>query len=469
LNDFTYEFLPWRGITSETFRYFDVKTKCDGSGNPVSIGFKYPSGGYKVRSLAEKEFYTTGEVVGLFGRDKFAAGSSRAVTITEGELDAVSLYQVLKTPVVSVRSSATARIDASRDRSWLNAFDRVYLCFDEDAPGRDAAAEVAKLFDPNKVYRVRLTKRKDPNEYVRHGEADELKTIWYNSRQYLPDNIVSSLEDFKKILTEAPKQGIPYPFPTLTEMTYGIRPSESVLFTAMEGVGKTELMHAIEYKLLRETDANVAAIYLEEPKGRHLQALAGLTLGRPVHLPDSGCTDVETYTALQSCLQKDDRLYLYSHFGSDRPEVLLDTIRFLVSVRMCRYVILDHISMVVSGLSGEDERKALDYFATQLEMMVKELDFSLLMVSHVNDNNQTRGSRLIKKVADISVNIMRDLLHPDPVVRNTSTLIIDKNRFCGKTGFAGSIYFDPVTYSYSEVAANANENRPFVRPELCAA
>jgi twinkle protein len=453
---YTYEYLPWRNIDASVFRFYDVKTKVDSTGKPVSVGFKYPNGDTKVRLRDKKEFFwskngneTTSH--GLFGRDKFAVGSHKYVTVTEGELDALSFYQVLHSPVVSVQSASSAMRDCTVDRAFLNSFERIYLSFDSDQAGREALRSVAKLFDYNKIRVVKFTTRKDPNEFLQASELDELRNIWENAKQYLPDSIVSSLDEFKKIIEEVPKWGMSYPFPTLTQMTYGIRRSESVLITAQEGVGKTELMHAIEHKLLTETNDNVGAIYLEEPKRRHLQALAGVELRKPVHLPDSGCTSSELVSAIEKVVRVDDRLHVYSHFGSDDPEVLLDTIRFLVSARGCVYILLDHISMVVSGLSGEDERKALDYLSTRLEMMVKELDFALIMVSHVNDNGQTRGSRFISKIADVRIDAVRDLLSPDDLLRNTTFLTVAKNRFGMKTGPAGKLVFDPLTYSYQEV------------------
>ncbi len=467
-SEFTYEYLPQRGINENTFRFYDVKTKIDGTGKPISVGFRYPSGAYKVRDLSRKDFYwkPSGQLVkpGLFGVDKFSAGSHKYVTITEGEFDALALHQALEGgPVVSVQSAATAARDAAADRSWLNSYERIYLALDNDEPGREAARSIAKLFDYNKVFLVKFTKRKDANEYVEAGESEELKKIWWHARKYLPDTIVSSFHDFDEILNTPVKTGIPYPFPSLNHLTYGIRTGESVLITAQEGVGKTEIMHAIEYHILKETDENVGAIYLEEPKRRHLQALAGLELRKPVHLPDTDCTPDEISSALKRAVRFDDRLNLYSHFGSNDPEDLLDTIRFLVSARGCRIIFLDHLSMAVSGLAGEDERRALDYLSTRLEMMVKELDFALIFVSHVNDFGQTRGSRYIGKITDIRVDATRDIVNPDEYQRRLTTLVVSKNRFCGKTGPAGTLLFDPETYTLTEIPdvipqGTANDN-----------
>jgi twinkle protein len=464
--DFTYEFLGRRGIASETFRHFKCPTKVDRVGKPVSVGFRYPNGSVKVRLLDDKKttYWSLQHAkpeAGLFGMDLFAPGSHKFVTITEGEYDALSLFQLTRSPVVSVRSASTARSDATAARSWLNGFERIYLALDDDAPGREAAREIARLFDYNKVYLVQFGERKDANAFLQLGLDADLRNLWLNAQRFgmhlFP--VISSVNEFEKIVRQEPEWGVPYPacLRQLNDMTYGIRRGETVLFTAQEGVGKTEVMHAIEHQLLKETDHALAAIYLEEPKQRHLQALAGLELRRPAHLPDSGCTSDQIVAALKGIVTSDEKLYLYSHFGSDDPEVLLDTIRFLVTSCNVHYVIVDHITMGVSGLAGEDERRALDYLATRLEMMVKELNYALLVVSHVNDEGKTRGSRYIGKVADIRVDLSRDLLNPDPVTRNTTQIVVAKNRYCGKTGPAGTILFDPVTYTYQE-PANDNIN-----------
>lgn len=458
LDQFTYEYLPWRGISKSTFEFFDAKTKIDEDGKPISVGFKYPNGSFKIRFVDKKEFYSQGNISegGLYGRDRFSAGEAKYVTITEGEIDALSMYEALRYPVVSVQSSSSAVRDCTADRAWLNSFERIYLAFDNDEPGRRAVAEVAKLFAPDKIYVVKFTKRKDANEYLAAGELDHLKKIWWASKEYLPENIKSSLSEFEEILKKPKKKGLPYPFKTVTDMTYGIRTGETVLITAQEKVGKTELMHFIEHQILTETDDNVGAIFLEEEPDRHLRALAGIHLKEPIHLPDSTRTDDEAFRALQSVVRRDGRLHVYSSFGSDDPSVFLDTIRFLAVGRKCRYILVDHISIVVSGNSEGDERKSLDWFSTRLEMMVKELDIALIIVSHVNDEGKTRGSRYMTKVFDITINATRDNMNSDPVERNTIHLSIPYNRFCGQTGAAGSYLFDMGTYSFTQRGANDN-------------
>ena len=451
---FTYEYLPTRGITKETFRLYDVKTKVDANGKPVSIGFKYPNGSYKVRSLETKDFHTKGDMTnaGLYGQDRFATSGHKYIAVTEGEFDACSLYQATKVPVVSVRSASSALRDCSDARSFLNAHDRIYLCFDSDPRGHDALHAVAKLFDYNKIYVLDFSPKKDANDYLQAGEEDVLRNIWWNAKPYLPENIICSFSEFKNILEHPQKVGIPYPFSTLTEMTYGLRTGESVLVTAQEGIGKTEFLRAIEFGLLRGTSDNIGAIFLEEPKARHLQGLAGLHIGSPVHIPGSGYSDTEIFDSLRQAIGEDERVHLYSHFGTGDPEVLLDCIRFLVTARNVRWVLLDHFSMACCGMASEtDERRALDYFANRLELQIKELDYGLIMGCHVNDDGKTRGSRMPGKIADIRIDLSRDINNPDPIARNTLDLTVSKNRFGGKSGPAGQLFFDLNAFKFEEV------------------
>ena len=56
----------------------------------------------------------------------------------------------------------------------------------------------------------------------------------------------------------------------------------------------------------------------------------------------------------------------------------------MVLAEGCRYIVLDHISAVISGLESENERKDLDVAMTHLAAFCASNDVHLLVVSHIN-------------------------------------------------------------------------------------
>lgn len=452
--EYSYQYVPMRGLTAATMEKFDILTKVDPNGVPIAQGYKYPNGAFKIRNLQKKEFHSKGDMANatLFGRDKFNAAGAKAVTICEGELDAASVYQLLgsKYPAVSVRSASSARKDCAAEFEYLNAFDAIYLCFDSDEPGQRAAADVAGLFNFNKVFHVKLTKYKDANDYLVNGAEKEFLSTWHNAQKFLPEGIISSEAEVFEIFREEKATSVAtYPWSTLQELTKGIRYGEVVLLTAMEGVGKTEIFRGLEYHLLQTTDANIGVIHLEEGKRRFFDGVAGYELKTAAH-HDPYLTPEQKIEAYRKAVRRDNRLHFYTHFGSDDPDVILDSIRFMAGACECKFIFLDHITLLVSGVADGDERRILDYISTKLAQMVEELDFCLFLISHINDDGKTRGSRNISKIADLHVQLVRNLDSADPIERNTTHLLVKKNRFAAQTGPGGSLYFDKDTYLISE-------------------
>lgn len=449
-------YLDHRGITGKTMGFFDVRAVVNAAtGKLEKLIFPYDEASQKIRTIEPKDFYAAGNMkdASLFGMDKFTPGQNMSITITEGELDALSVFQMLgsKYPVVSVRSSTTAREDCSRAREYINSFDKIYLCLDNDPPGEKATKEIASLFDINKVFFVKLGNFKDANEMLKAGKEKEFVGSWYNSKKYMPKGIMSSWEEMNVALASRKEAAqVDYPFASLQDMTYGIRLKELVLITAQEKIGKTEFIRSIEHHILETTDFNVGIIHLEEEEQRTIQGLVGLTLNQPVHLPDCMVSISDQQEALKKLTKSDGRLHVYTHFGSDDPDVILDVIRSMVGVCGCKYIFIDHITMLVTGYEGDDERRKLDYLSTKFAELTRELDFSMFLISHVNDDGKTRGSRNIAKVADLIVSLNRDVESQDENIRNTTFLTVRGNRFSGRTGPAGMLKFDPKTFRLSE-------------------
>lgn len=457
-----YAYLPLRGISPSTMEKFNCLTKVV-DGTPIEQGYIYPNGAVKVRNLQQKSFHTVGPMkdATLFGMDKFPAGCAKAITIVEGELDVLSAYEILGDyPVVCPRSASSAKADCAKEIEYLNSFEKVYLCFDNDEAGKRAAQQVASLFEFNKVYHVKITSPyKDVNDFLQAGKGNDFKRCWFNAKRYLPDGVISSFSEFKDLLDkEIEKESVPYHWPKLQDMSLGIRTGEVVLFTAQEGIGKTEVMRSIEHHLLKTTDSNIGIIHLEETPERTLKGLAGLELKQPCHFPGSNVSKEDILKTIETIAGRDERIHLHYDYRSNDPDTILESIRFFAASCDCKYIFLDHITMTVTGMSDKDERKVLDYVSTKLALLVKELDFCLFLVSHQNDDGKTRGSRNISNIADLHVRLKRDKEAELEIERNKTSLVIAKNRFGAATGPADELLFDFSTFTLSPIREELDEN-----------
>lgn len=427
------------------------------TGDPIRALYAYPDGGLKERDLREKAFrWRKFNGPGLFGKDRFNAGSAKAVTITEGEEDAMAVYEMtgMKYPVVSVQSSGSAVKDVVADKDWVNSFELIYIDFDNDVHGDKAAAAVASLFPYNKVRIVKKTKWKDANDFLQNNAIAEYQKIWFNAKPLETDNLVSSFSDLAEILHAPDKKAIAhFPFKELEKATLGIRTGETYLFKALEGIGKTELLGAIEYYVAKTTDVPIGIIHLEEPVKRSLYRFVNYEIQQPVHLEgiSEDITEEEKLNIFKEIAKTDNRISFYKKGKNDvNSDDFLNAVRFMVSSAGCKIVFFDHITRLATTFRLDDERKELDYISTKLSEMAEELNFALLMITHVNDDGQTRGSRNISKEAWTVIHLTRDPKAEDPQARNTTELLIEKNRHASTTGPAGAIHFNPNTFTLSD-------------------
>ncbi len=165
---------------------------------------------------------------------------------------------------------------------------------------------------------------------------------------------------------------------------------------------------------------------------------------KPLHLPDvrDGVDDDELRKYYDDSVNT-DRVVIWDHFGSNSIHEVLAKIRHMAALG-CKYIVLDHLSIVVSDQSG-DERKQLDEISTKLKMLCMELNVAVLAIIHLNRVGLIRGSAGPEQLANIVMQIYRDKDHLDEWKRNVSKVVVKKNRFSGRTGPGVYLHYDPFT------------------------
>ena len=454
-----------RGINSSTVMFYGVNVDNEQHSYPYHDKDSNLVA-YKHREIATKSFSVSGNIKDslLFGQHLFSGGG-RYVTITEGELDALAAYQMLgsKYPVVSIKSGAKSALkDCKSNYEFLDSFEHIVISFDNDAPGIAAANEVAELFGP-KCKIVKLSHYKDACDYLSKGDTKRYVEQWWAASPFIPDGILAGSTLWELVNKPVDKAEVMYPWNGLNELTYGIRKGELVTVTAGSGLGKSLFLREVVYHILKMTEDNIGLLFMEESVYKTARSIMSMAINKPLHLPDTEATEEETREAFEATLGT-DRLYLFDHFGSTGIDNVVSRIKYMVKALDCKYVVLDHISILISDQQHGDERKYLDEVMTKLRMLVQETNVALLCVSHLKrppgqgheegaatSLAQLRGSGSIAQLSDMVIGLERHAQHEDAAERNTTHVRVLKNRLSGMTGECCHLMYNQHTGRLNEV------------------
>ena len=468
-----------RGLTEETFNAFGVTCSEDGS---ILFFPHYDYNGnltgYKQKT-EDKKFYWHGDArrSGLFGNKLFKDGTSRrAVTVTEGQEDAMAVYQMFgsKYAAVSIVAGAESAKNLSQeDIKFLSSFEEVVICFDSDEPGRKGAKALARSFGTGVKVSILDLSLKDANEYLKAGREEEFRKAWFNNKKpYRPDGLVYSSETSNLISEYDPKPDAYYPWSGLNQILWGIYKPSLIVVTAGSGVGKTAMVKSLMLNLYQTTTEKIGAIFLEESVKQSIYQFISIEMGRNINNPYIyEQTDKTDILKAWDKVFKSDRWMFWDHFGSSSLDQVCEQVRFMAVNWGASYIVLDHISIIVSSQENGDERKALDEIMTRLRKLCEELGICIVLVSHLkrpsgqdgHENGgvtslaQLRGSAGIGQLADVVLGIERNGQHDEIRKRNLSTVRVLKSRKTGLTGPATKLYWDNDKYSFTEVPVDGED------------
>lgn len=459
--------IPERRISEATCKAFGVTVDYASDGNINNMYFPIPdldTGEFVATKKKlptapgeKKDFRWSGDRsnAGLFG-EQVCRGKGKFITITEGEIDALSVYEMFggKCDVVSLRDGASsAKRDIQTRLEYLEKYDTVVLSFDQDSAGQKALEEVRDLFSPGKVRIVR-SNLKDANEHLVERQAKDYVSAWWDAKPYRPDGIISISETWEDVLKYKNTPSTPYPWDGLNDLLLGQRTKEIVVWAAETGVGKSQTMRELIAHCLKTTDENVGALMLEESIAKTTLGWMSFVAGRPLHKELNTVPEAELKKYWDQ-VSHDGRLFLLDHRGwRNDIDTLKSRVRYMAISLGCKKIVLDHLHIALSSVSGATgDWSGIDELVTDLEALAIELDICLHLVSHVSEGRSLRGSKGISKIVDAVVFLERDKHHEDPEIRNTTRVVVDKNRFAGDTGTACWLRYDPMTGRMLETSA----------------
>lgn len=472
--------LPFRKLRKDTLQYFHVKigvSETDGE-TPTLHYYPYRKGldlsGYKVRLVEPKSFWAIGTIkdTDFFGWKEAIGTGAKRLYITEGEIDAMSLYQIFKDQnkgtqyasfdpaVVSITNGAggAAKQIAAMLPQIRQHFKEIALVFDNDEPGKEAVAKVLHIVPDALVVTL---PDKDVNECLKAGRGKAVyNACTFNAAAPKNTRIVSG-NDLHQRAKEPPKYGVSWPWKHVTEKTRGIRLGETIYIGAGQKQGKSEIVNTLAAHFIREHGWKVFLAKPEEANNKTYKLVAGKLVGKFFHDPTREF-DEKAYDEAGAILR--DHLYmlnLYQHLGW---ETLKADIRAAAN-EGCKAIIIDPITNLINGLEASVANTRLQEIAQELSAMALDLNVVIFIFCHLRNpdsgppherggevlSSQFAGSRAMAR----SCNLMLGLEgNRDPNLsdeeKNLRTLVLLEDREFGETG-RFKLYWDKNTGLFNEI------------------
>ena len=466
-----------RKISQATAQKFGVKAVQDLKGQVIKHFYPYYNGhelsATKCRNSVTKDFFVQGSYndTGLFGQQLFKGG--KYVTITEGECDAMAAYELLgsKWAVVSIKRGAQGAVrDIKESLEFFDNFENVIVAFDNDKAGKDAAVKVARLFKPGKARILTLPNGfKDPNDMLKSNRHKDFVEAWWSAKVYTPSGVINVTEQRDKFHNREKKKSIPYPYEGLNKKLYGLRQGELVTLTGGTGLGKSSVTRELEHWLVKQTQDNVGIIALEEDWRRTIDGILSIEANARLYIDQErekfSKEELDKMFDILYDGENKNRVWVHSHFGTNDIDDIFTKLRFMIIGCDCKWVVVDHLHMLVSAVHEGDERRAIDTIMTRLRSLVEETGAGIILVSHLRrvDGNKghengievslshLRGSNSIGQLSDCVIALERNQQSDDPDEARTTRLRVLKSRYTGDVGMAARVIYDAETGRLSEL------------------
>ena len=426
-------------------------------GKTVQIENYYEDGnliGQKLRDK-DKNFVILGEISkSLFGKHCTKAGQ-KVLVLTEGAIDCMSYAEMRKGwPAVSIPGGADGAVKAVKaNLEWLETFDKVIFCFDNDEAGQTGLNKCKGLLSPKKMYVAALPgEYKDLNEALTAGAYKAAMQAVFDAEEVRPDGLVS-VDDVLEEAMRPVEMGLPWFIPELTQLTYGRRWGEVYALGAGTGVGKTDVFTEQVAYDIHTLHRRVGLLFLEQRPAETVKRVAGKIANRRFHVPASGWTDEELRDA---CEHLRGQVLLYDSFGQTEWQGVKAAIRHMAVAEGIRIFYLDHLTAMADTA---DEKGSLEQIMKEMAGLANELQIIIHFISHLTTPDGTpheeggrvtirhfKGSRSIGFWSFFMFGLERDQQAEDEEDRHTTTFRILKDRYTGQaTGQTLTLGYDKET------------------------
>jgi len=472
-----YGALSDRKISKDTAQKYGVRVVYDTAGQVAQHIYPFFNNNEKtatkIRYVKDKNFSFQGtyEGTGLFGEQLFKGG--KYITLVEGECDAMAGYELFgsKWDVVSIkRGSQGAVKDVKESLEFLEQYEKIIICFDNDKAGKEASKKVAQLFTPSKAKIMTLPNGyKDANDMLKDNKHALFVKAFWDSKIYTPAGVINVSDKRNEFHKREKKNSVPYPWQGLNEKLVGMRGGELITLTGGTGLGKSSVTRELEHWLIKETEDNVGVIALEEDWRRTIDGILSIEANNRLYIDhvreQYSEEELDNLFDILYDGENKNRVWVHAHFGTNDIDEIFSKIRFMIIGCECKWIVLDHLHMLVVASAEGDERRAIDNIMARLRSIVEETGVGMILVSHLRrvDGNKghengievslshLRGSQSIAQLSDCVIALERNQQADSEDESNTTKVRVLKSRYTGDVGSATRLLYDRETGRLNEV------------------
>jgi twinkle protein len=304
---------------------------------------------------------------------------------------------------------------------------------------------------------------------LRNNKHKEFVESWWASKVYTPSGVINVSEQRDKFHNREKKESIPFPWEGLNDKLYGLRQGELVTLTGGTGLGKSSVTRELEHHLIKSTTDNVGVIALEEDWRRTIDGILSIEANARLYIDQErekfSKEELDKFFDILYDGENKNRVWVHAHFGTNDIDDIFSKLRYMIIGCECKWVVVDHLHMLVSAVSEGDERRAIDTIMTKLRSLVEETGAGIVLVSHLRrvDGNKghengvevslshLRGSNSIGQLSDCVIALERNQQSDDIDEARTTRVRVLKSRYTGDVGLATHLLYDGETGRLSEI------------------
>ena len=386
----------------------------------------------------------------LFGQHVCKTNKNGKIYYTEGEGDTIATRRALlnslkgskyegkiEPNVVSLNCGAgNATVSTAHNEDFLRSFKEIVCLMDNDSAselekaknpdimkGKEATEAISSFLLADNFYVVEFPEKvKDCREWVKKDSSGFAKKITWELKKFSPEKLLSPNNVTVKDLRKKKKKGIPLRhLKKLQEKTKSPIKGELWSLTAPSGAGKSTIARDIEFDIVSylmsglkaedlhlfkenevvvcgdgftrlkdyNEDEKLGIIRLEEGYDESLNSLYAMDIGVD---PKKFVEDIDNFLSeedhdkIHKRWQEKDKVIVLDHFGSLGIDSLISKLKQMMAFG-CRWFVLDHYTMLVSGMRTSNDVKELDIIMTELAAFCQQYGVFILGVSHMKRKN----------------------------------------------------------------------------------